>query len=104
LVIIPAEEGGQTAIPSKVYEYMAAGIPILALTEPGSALARLMRECHFGTLSPQCEPQAIAVALQELLDRPGRERLRVRLLPETLKRFDRREHTQRLAEVFDELL
>jgi glycosyltransferase involved in cell wall biosynthesis len=104
LVIIPSEEGGQTAIPSKVYEYMAVGVSVLALAEPGSALARLMRECNFGTLVPQHDPQAIATALQGLLDGAGHERLRVRLPPEVLKRFSRLEHTRQLAEVFDEIL
>jgi len=104
LVIIAAEEGGQTAIPGKVYEYLAAGVHVLALTDPSSALSTLMREIGFGTQVPQHDIQAIASILRALLESAQRTPLRQSLPPPILNRFSRLEHTRQLAACFDELL
>jgi colanic acid biosynthesis glycosyl transferase WcaI len=54
------------ALPSKIYNIMAAGLPCLAPTEPGSALARLQQASQ-GFLCPHSdEPDALADAVLRL--------------------------------------
>jgi glycosyltransferase involved in cell wall biosynthesis len=101
LVIIPPEEGSETAIPSKIYEYMAAGMYTLVLAEQDSAVARLVRELHLGEIVPQRDSTAIATALCGLLRRFESESLKPSVGPEVLRRFSRAEHARQLAEVFD---
>lgn len=51
----------------KLFEYLAARRPILALAE-GSAAARIVRDTDSGTVAAADDPGAIAAALGELLD------------------------------------
>lgn len=50
-------------IPAKVYEYMRAGRPILALTDPAGDTASLLRASGIDTIAPLDSQEAIAVAL-----------------------------------------
>jgi glycosyltransferase involved in cell wall biosynthesis len=58
------------SIPYKLYDYMAAGRPILALAPPGSALERLFSESHIGAIADPADHRAIVRALRSQLD-PG---------------------------------
>ena len=55
----------QTAVPAKLYEYMAAGRPILVLGE-GSTAAKIVRETDTGLVTSATDPEAIGKALGEL--------------------------------------
>jgi glycosyltransferase involved in cell wall biosynthesis len=52
----------QEYIPSKVYEYLLTGRPILALTPAESELGRMLRECGHQIADPD-DPHAIAAVL-----------------------------------------
>jgi hypothetical protein len=90
-------------IPAKVYEFMGAGKPILALTEPGSDLERLMRGYAGGIAVPARDTPAIRDALQRLRrtrDSAAPER------PETdvpLERYSSRHSALTVARIFDDL-
>jgi glycosyltransferase involved in cell wall biosynthesis len=56
------------SIPYKLYDYMAAGRPILALAPPGSALERLFSESHIGAIADPADHRAIVRALRSQLD------------------------------------
>lgn len=98
LIVIHPEEDSDRAIPGKVYEYLAAGKPILALCEEKSALGFLLSELGNGTVVPPRDVAAIAAALS---------RLTAGALPAGLasdfSRFDRRANAHRLARAFDEV-
>jgi glycosyltransferase involved in cell wall biosynthesis len=51
------------SIPAKLYEYMAAGRPILALAEPGGETARLVERSHAGLAVSADDERAIEDAL-----------------------------------------
>lgn len=90
-------------IPGKLFEYMAAGRPVLSLSVPGEA-ASLVQQYSLGVVSDPQDPTQVAKHLGLLYERWKKERV----LPGTqqdgqLSPFDRREQSKRLAELLDEL-
>jgi colanic acid biosynthesis glycosyl transferase WcaI len=61
-------------LPSKLMNYMAYGIPVLASVNPASETARIVRESGAGWVTDAGEPDAFSVKAAELL--ADRERLR----------------------------
>jgi glycosyltransferase involved in cell wall biosynthesis len=55
-------------VPGKLYEYMGAGRPLLALV-PESEAADLVRDLAWGEVAPPDDPEAIAAALARLAER-----------------------------------
>ena len=62
----------RVSFPSKVLTYAGLGVPMLALVEPNSALAREIVESDIGEVPASSEPDDIAAALDRLLARPDR--------------------------------
>jgi glycosyltransferase involved in cell wall biosynthesis len=60
------------SMPSRTYNILAAGRPVLALTEEGSELARVVLEDRVGWVVPPCDPAALEVAIIEILDNQDR--------------------------------
>lgn len=104
LVIIPEQEGSNTAVPGKIYEYMGMGKFILALCPDPSAPARLIREFGLGIVAPPDDPVKIMYALQSLVERYYSQRLHVSPSQEILNQFDRKEHTKELARLFTDVI
>ena len=102
ILLLLDSPGRRAGVPAKVYEYLGAGRPVLALAEPDGDLAWVLRAS--GTrhrIAPPGDPARIAQALAELVDRPaadsaadpggGRGRLA----------FTRQATARRLAEVLE---
>ena len=71
----------ETAFPSKIADYLAAGKPILVLAPTYSTLARYAAEEHFAELVTDFNPEALAAALRNLaLSQPYRKILARRSL------------------------
>jgi len=67
LLLIPEAGGrGRGVLSGKVFEYLAAERPILALVPPDGAAADLLRETGAGIVVPPDDVDAIAAALREL--------------------------------------
>ena len=58
------------SMPSKVYEIMASGRPVLASAEPDTDLARLVAETRCGLCIPPGDPRGLAMAIQALFADP----------------------------------
>lgn len=102
LLVVGSGPGSSAVATGKIYEYLAAGKPILALT-PASAAADLLEEAQVGMIAPPDDPKAIVSALTRLY-RDWREgRLQAAPDPSFLARYDRRNQAARLAQIFDEL-
>ncbi len=56
----------QLSVPSKLYNFMAAGRPILGLAEAGSEVATLLAARECGVAVPPGDPAAIAAAVRAL--------------------------------------
>ena len=64
--------GRRAGVPAKLYEYIGAGRPILALAEPESDVAWVLRESGVAhRIAPPLDPEAIRRALTELLQDPA---------------------------------
>ena len=62
---VPLRLIGHTVLPMKIYNYLAAGRPILAPSTPD--VRELLKDGENAVLVPPGEPQAAALALQDLL-------------------------------------
>jgi glycosyltransferase involved in cell wall biosynthesis len=58
-------------IPAKLYEYLRAGRPILALTDPAGDTANTLRQAGVSTIAPLNEREQIAKAMGNLLRNPN---------------------------------
>lgn len=63
-VVPQAPATGFDAVPSKVYRIMACARAVLAVTDPASDLAQLIRDARCGITTPAGDPAAIAAALR----------------------------------------
>jgi glycosyltransferase involved in cell wall biosynthesis len=83
-------------IPGKLYEYMGAGRPILALV-PESEAAEIVRELGWGEVVAPDDPRAIAAALLRLLEHKRAGRLESVYSRRGRERFERPEQARTLA-------
>jgi glycosyltransferase involved in cell wall biosynthesis len=99
VVINSVGTGGAMALPSKLYEALALGRPVLALTPPGSDTERLLRTLGdaAGVAAPDDEA-AIAAAARRLLDDPT-----MPVAPELLSDYDRNTVATRVVALLNRL-
>ena len=101
LLLIPDAEGrGRGVLSGKVFEYLAAERPILAVVPPDGAAAALIRETGAGVVAPPDDVEAIKAALAELHARFANGGLAAVEIPEeTRYRLSRRARAEELAEL-----
>jgi glycosyltransferase involved in cell wall biosynthesis len=82
-LIQPICRSYELSLPNKLFEYAAAGVPVLASDLP--VIGEVVHREGFGTLAPAADPHGIAASLERLLE-PDRWRLaaeRARAFAET---------------------
>jgi len=102
LLLLLAESGepGLKIISAKVYEYLAAGRPILAAVPPEGEAAALIRETGAGVVVAPDDVDGMAAALTDLARRWRDNELVAPELSEAERaRLSRRERAERLAEI-----
>lgn len=57
------------SVPSKIYKQMAAARPIIAITNPGNELSRLVMDAQCGVTVPTGDSERLANVLRDALDR-----------------------------------
>jgi colanic acid biosynthesis glycosyl transferase WcaI len=65
-VVTLNQESSATSLPSKAFNIMASGRPILAICPENSELAKLIREAECGVSVPKSDPGRIADTVREL--------------------------------------
>ena len=99
VVINAPGTGGDMALPSKLFEALALGRPVLALTGAASDTARLLeRVGQQAGLAPPDDPVAIAAALERLLTNPPAP-----VDPEALDEYNRDRIAARYAALLEEV-
>ena len=72
VLLVPLDkEKSFLSVPSKLYNYLAAGRPILGLAVESSEVYQIIREAECGLCAPPDDPQRIAAAVRALRDDPG---------------------------------
>jgi glycogen(starch) synthase len=65
-LIQPICRSYELSLPNKLFEYAAAGVPVLASDLP--VIGELVRRDGFGALAPADDPHTIAASLERLLE------------------------------------
>jgi hypothetical protein len=90
-------------IPAKLYEYLYAQRPILALTDPAGDTAALLRQLGAGNVAPLDDKQAIKALLRGFLRELRQDGAFV--VPRArVQQFSRRDLTRSLAALLDEVV
>lgn len=103
LLLEDTEPSAAARLPAKVYEYLAAGRPILARACPDGAVAALLRETGAGTVVTSAE-QAVPVVARWIGEWRRSGPPTVAVPPHALARYTRRAATARLASVLDRVV
>jgi len=105
LLLVPRGEGrGRFVVTTKIFEYLAAGRPILAAVPEDGAAAGLLRETGAGVVAPPDDVDAIAAALAGLVAGWREGSLNgVTLAPEVREGLSRRARIERFAELLRSL-
>ena len=101
LLLIPDAGGrGRGVLSGKVFEYLAAGRPILAAVPPDGAAAELIEETGAGVIAPPDDAGALADALSGLVSRFRNGGLPdVQLSTDARERLSRRTRVEETAEL-----
>ncbi len=102
VLLLVTDPNATSVSTSKLFEYLAIGRPILALTGP-SAAGKLIAELGVGRVVEPNDIVGIEVALQGFYDQWRTGQLPTDM-DDRVRRFNRQELTKNLAAVFDELL
>jgi colanic acid biosynthesis glycosyl transferase WcaI len=70
-VVTQRYEGGEFNIPSKLMNFMAYGLPVLAAVNPGGEVARIVREAGAGWVVDSSDPESLPREVARLRDAPG---------------------------------
>jgi glycosyltransferase involved in cell wall biosynthesis len=105
LLLVPDAGGrGKGVLSGKVFEYIAAGRPILAVVPPDGAAADLVRETGSGLVVAPEDVDGIRVALQELQTRFANGGLpSVELATRDQERLSRRARVEDMAALVEEI-
>ncbi len=105
LLLIPEAGGrGKGVLSGKVFEYLAAERPILALVPPDGAAAELIRNANAGVVVAPDDVEGITAALRELHAKWRAGALEeAPLAPEWKARVSRRARVQELADLLERL-
>lgn len=92
-------------VPGKVYEYLGAMRPLIAFAPPDGAIGELLKETNGGRAIAQSDADSAALYIKTLYDAWQRgEQTSSIMKTEVISKYERREETRRLAEVFDSLV
>jgi glycosyltransferase involved in cell wall biosynthesis len=102
LLIVDESKESFEIVPGKVFEYIGAGRPIVALAQEG-AIAEILRETNTGSVAANQDVPAIKKIVLECYDNFLYHRSTYKPNKAAAKKYERREVTRRLAELLDYL-
>ena len=101
LVLAPRQK---LQVPAKLFEYIGAAKPVLALTEPDSATGRLVVRARCGQVVDQDDVEGIEQVLKHLLDQKRHGVLDYSPDEELVGQLDVRRQTERLARILNGMI
>jgi glycosyltransferase involved in cell wall biosynthesis len=103
LLVVDEADGSSEIVPGKVFEYLGAERPIIALA-PEGAVAELIRETNTGWVVPNRDIAAIKDAFVECYRKTLYHSHQFEPNREAIRRYDRREITRQLAVLLDNVI
>jgi glycosyltransferase involved in cell wall biosynthesis len=104
ILLLLDSPGRRAGVPAKLYEYLGAGRPILALAESDSDVAWVLSESNLAhRIAPPLDSNAIHQALLELIQDPSTPSC-AGDAPDRNPRFSREQLSGELAELLDSCL
>lgn len=103
LLVVDEANGSEEIVPGKVFEYLGAERPIIALA-PEGAIADLMRETKSGIVAPNQDVAAIQAAFVECYANFIYHKKQFQPDREAIRNYDRREITHNLAVLLDNII
>lgn len=105
LFIIPDAPDNRGILTGKIFEYLAAGRPILAVGPPDGDAAKLLHECRAGSMLDRNDIKGMTKRILELFDKWQRQALQEDVPdPEKVARYERKTLVGHLAQMMNELL
>jgi glycosyltransferase involved in cell wall biosynthesis len=104
--VIPLKPGAaRIAVPSKTWNYLAAGRPVIGCVEEDSPLAEAIRDSKSGAVVPPSDPVRLAKVILEYRNAPDRVRAEGRQGRVYVEaHLSRRTAIRRYLQMFDRLL
>ncbi|MFP3852772.1 MAG: glycosyltransferase family 4 protein [Anaerolineales bacterium] len=103
LAILKPIDAYKTTYPNKVFDYMAAGRPVVLVID--GVIRQVVEEAGAGVFVPPGDPAALAAAVEQLRSQPDKAReMGRRGRRYVAEHFDRNEWAQRLAVVFERVV
>lgn len=87
----------EISMPGKMFEYLASGKPILAITPKGSEVDRILQETGAGISAPPDDPAAIEAMLNRAFDAWEKKFPIVRRIEDRVRRYERGRLAQEYA-------
>ncbi|MDD2899053.1 MAG: glycosyltransferase [Desulfuromonadaceae bacterium] len=97
LVLQRSGEGGATAIPGKLYEYLAAGIPVICLDEGLGVSSDFLRGLSLNTFVDYFDEEGILNVLTDITTNYAAAKDRISKLHDHLSPYERKNLSHRLA-------
>jgi hypothetical protein len=105
LLIVDEVPSVAQIVPGKVYEYLGAMRPLIAIAPPAGAIGELLRETQGGAAVQQSDIAGQARLIQSLYDAWLREEKSPYASdPVVISQYERREATRKLAGLLDEVI
>jgi glycosyltransferase involved in cell wall biosynthesis len=100
LLLFIAKRNSEIVIPAKLFEYLAANKPILAMLPLQGEAAELIRELKAGLLTEIDDVEQIKKYILQLCNLPKEKRDTFQFPAEKINPFERKKQTEQLAEIF----
>lgn len=104
LLVVGKGAGSEVVLTGKVFEYLGAGRPILALAPLDGPAAALVRDSATGTVVDAEDVPTISQAIEAYYEQWQAGQLRYTPCEAVVATYNRRTQTGRLAELFEQLL
>ena len=89
------------SLPGKLFEYLATGKPILALSTPGGEVERILRETGAGWCADPRDPEAVCTMLRKALECARGQRPGIEPDWNAIRRYERPRLAEELAQCLD---
>jgi glycosyltransferase involved in cell wall biosynthesis len=103
LLLLLSEDRGKNVVPSKTFEYMASGKPILAVVPKEGEIARIIQKTETGLVVDFKDTEGIKRAYLKLYQQWEDKKLHKKANKEELSKYNQKFLTKRFARLLDEI-